>query len=206
MNDEKINANVEAALNAEEFDVLAYVEAQEVASDEVTVYVSVKGAKDLQKLVLKRQELLAERRAQAATGNAEPMGLDEAYEDTEYDDEINALVDKLEETALIFELKTVAPKLTRAIEQHYVATEVKTWTPEEKAKHNENRLMEILSKAIAGARTGSGQRDEKPWDKERLAALEETIYAEQFAKLVSGLYEMVFTGSVFEEALSADFS
>lgn len=206
MNEEKIRDNVENALDADEFDVLDYIENQEVASDEVSVYVNIKGAKDLQKLLNKRREYLAERRAYATAGKDEPLGLDEAFEDTEFDDEINALIESLEETALIFEVKSVAPSLVRAIDKHYAATEDKSWSEARKAEHNADRLADILARAISGVRRGDGHRDTKEWDKDRLKKFEETVYEEQFAKLVNGLYEMVYSGSVFEEALNADFS
>lgn len=206
MNEDKIRENVEEALNAETFDVLNYVENQEVGSDEVSVYVNVKGAKRLQKLVEQRHEYLAEQRARTANGKSETLGLDEAYEDTEYDDEINALVEELEKTALIFELKTVAPALVRSIDKHYAATADKDWSEERKAEYNAERLADLLSRAIAGVRRGDGARDPQEWDKARLEAFEVQVYEEQFSKLLSALYEMVYTGTVFEEALNADFS
>lgn len=206
MNEEKIKQHVEEAMNADTFDVLEYVENQDVASDEVTVYVNIKGAKKLQKLVEKRREYLAEQRALAASGKEEPLGLDEAYEDTEYDDEINALVDELEKTALTFELKSVAPALVRAIDKHYAAIEDKSWNETQRSEHNSERVADILSRAIEGVRLGNGKRDSGSWDKDRLKKFEEQVYDEQFAKLLSSLYEMVYSGSVFEEALTADFS
>lgn len=206
MNEENVKANVEAALNADEFDVLDYIENQEVGTDEVSVYVNVKKAKELSKLLDERAVLLAERRAAQARGHEEVLGLDEAFEDTEFDDEINALVDELEKTALIFELVTVAPALVRAIDKHYVATLDSNADEEAKAKHEENRIADILSRTIAGVRTGNGVRDLKPWDVERLKKLEIQVYDEQFAKLASAMYTMVYTGTIFEEALTADFS
>lgn len=206
MNEEIVKANVETALNADEFDVLDYIENQEVGTDEVTVYVNVKKAKELSKLLDERAVLLAERRAAQTRGHEEVLGLDEAFEDTEFDDEINALVDELEKTALIFELSTVAPALVRAIDKHYVATLDSNADEEAKTKHEENRIADILSRTIAGVRTGSGVRDLKPWDIERLKELEVKVYDEQFAKLASAMYTMVYTGTIFEEALTADFS
>lgn len=206
MIEENVKANVEAALNADEFDVLDYIENQEVATDEVTVYVNVKKAKELSRLLDERAVLLAERRAAQSRGQEEVLGLDEAFEDTEFDDKINALVDELEKTALIFELVTVPPALVRAIDKHYVATLGSDADEEAKAKHEENRIADILSRTIAGVRTGDGVRDLKPWDIERLKELEVKVYDEQFAKLASAMYTMVYTGTVFEEALTADFS
>lgn len=206
MNEDKIRQNVEEAMDADTFDVLEYVETQEVGVDEVTIYVNVKGAKRLQKLVEQRQEVLAEQRALTAGGKTEPRGLDEAYEDTEYDDEINALVEELEKTALIFELKTVPPALRRAIEKHYAATEDKDWNEEKKAEHASARVADVLSRSIAGVRRGDGKRDPLEWDRERLEKFEGQVYDEQFAKLLTALYEMVYTGTIFEEALTADFS
>lgn len=205
MNEENLTKIVENAYNAEEFDVLDYIENQEVGTDEVTVYVNVKKAKELSKLLEQRSIFLAERRAQQARGVEEVRGLDEAFEDTEFDDEINAIVDELEKTALVFELVTVAPALVRAIDKHYLATLEKDATDEERAKHEEDRIADILRRTIAGVRTSKG-RDSKEWDIERLKKLEVQVYDEEFAKLASAMYDMAYAGTIFENALTADFS
>lgn len=205
MNEEKLKQTLETAYNADEFNVLDYIENQEVGTDEVTVYVNVKKAKELSKLLEQRGELLAERRAARARGDEETLGLDESFEDTEFDDEINELVAELEKTALVFELVTVAPALVRAIDKHYLATKDSNASEEEQQQHEENRVADILSRSISAVRTGKG-RDEKPWDVERLKALEVKLYDPEFAKLASAMYSMVYAGGLFEEVLTADFS
>lgn len=206
MSEEKVAEYVEKAMDADEFDILEYVDSQEMANDEVTINVNVAGAKRLHQLVEKRSIAIAERRALAKNGNTEPLGLDEAFEDTEYDDEVNALVEELDKTAITFEIKSVPPKLVRSIDTHYKATEDKTWSDERKEKHNEDRIADLLSRAIAGTRVGDGRRDTRPWDKERLKEFEKLVYPEEFAKLIQALYSIVYAGPVFEEALNADFS
>lgn len=206
MNEEKIKGLVDEALNAEEFDVLDYVDNQEAAKDEVVINVNVSGAKRMHKLLQKRSEYLAEQRALARNGKEEPMGLDEAYEDTEYDDEVNALHEELQKTALTFELKSIAPPLVDAIEKHYKAVLEKDADEERIEAHNRDRMADILSRTILSVRRGDGMVDNRPWDMERLKALEDRIYSEEFAKLLGAMYDMVHTGAIFDEVLNADFS
>lgn len=205
MNEEKIRTAVDEALNADEFDVIGYIQGQAVATDSVAVYVNVAAAKRLRKLVEERRVAIAARRALGDNYTAN-LGLDEAFEDTEYDDEINALVDELESTAIIFELQSLAPSLVKAIEKSYIAKADKRWSAEEQAKHDEERLTDILTRTIASVRKAGGPENTAPWDKEKLNAFEAEVYPEEFNKLVRGMYEMVYTGTIFEEALNADFS
>lgn len=204
MSEEKIVAAVEEAMNPETFNVLAYLDDQPVATENITIYVDVPKARRLHQLMDERKELVEKRKKDAQSGKSSSLSLVEDDEETEYDDEINELVEALEKTAMHFELQTVAPKLVKSIEKHYAAT-----APKDNAvaleEHNHKKSADVLSRAIKQVTVGSGQVD-ADWSAEKLMDLEDRLYIQQAQRLVSALYDMVNTGYVFDEALTVDFS
>ena len=206
MNEEKIRSNVDAALNVETFNVLDYLEDQPVATDEVTIYTNVSKARALHKLMGERAVILAERHRAIENDNYGDLSIADATEDTDLDDEINGVIAELERTALTFSMKTVAPALIRAIEKSAEAKAQSDWTTKEQEDHLQKKTADILSRAIHSVTRGDGAVDQSTWDATRLIKLEEALYTEQAQRLISGLYEMVYTGQVFEEALTVDFS
>lgn len=205
MNEEKIKNSVETAMDAETFEVLAYVEDQPVAQDNVTIYTNVPNARKLQKLVEERGTILAKRRANEHKEDYSDLSIADNDEDTELDDEINELIEELEKTALTFHTKTVAPKLIKAIERAAVAKADKAWSAEEAQAHSRKTTADILARAIDYVERGDGAKDTTPWTADRLMALEDSLYDTQAEQLVGALYEIVNTGTVFDEALTVDF-
>lgn len=203
--DDAIKEAVETALNPETFDLFDYLADQPVATDQVSLYVDVKRCIALDKLKASRAEVLALRRDEEASGKASSLSLADDDEDTEYDDEINQLLEELEATKLIFHIQTVAPSLRKAIERKYKAT-AKGKNDEELAEHNRTATADVLSRAIDFAERLDGTRVGNVWDAETLLKLEDELYEEQGRRLVGSLWQMVYTGDVFDSALSADFS
>ena len=204
---------VAESMNPEEFDVLDYLDEGRVAEDKVTIYTDLPSARQLAELMAEREQEIAKQRAEAArlakAGESPVLGLDEVPEedlDTVYDDAINEVVEELEKTKLVFHMKSVAPSLVRAINKNYDAKKEKDLDPIEDAKYEDKRTSDILSRAIDHVVRGDGSVDPKPWDAERLAKAEVKLYIEQSARLLSALYDMVYAGSYFERALTADFS
>lgn len=207
MNEEKIKALVDEAMDTETFDVLEYLEGTPPAHDEVTIYRDVAGSRELDELVKQREAVLLRRRRDAERGvETSTLAIVEADDDTEYDTAINELVDRLEKTALTFKLSTVAPKLVRSIEKSYQAKVKPEWTEEQTTKHIEKRNADVLSRAIVQVSRGDGAIDPTPWTAKRLLELEELLYPQQFERLLSALYDIVYTGQVIEDALTVDFS
>ena len=206
MNEEKIRSNVDAALNVETFNVLEYLEDQPVATDEVTIYTNVSKARALHKLMEERAVILAERHKAIENDDYGDLSIADATEDTDLDDEINGVIAELERTALTFSMKTVAPALIRAIEKSAEAKAQSDWTIKERESHQQKTTADILSRAIHSVTRGDGAVDLSSWDAQRLIKLEEALYTEQAQRLISALYDMVYTGQVFEEALTVDFS
>lgn len=206
MNEEKIRATVESALDVETFDVLDYLEDQPVARDEVTIYTHVGKARELHKLMEQRAEIIAERRRNEENEIYNDLSIADAAEDTELDDDINAIIDELEKTKLVFSLKTVAPALVRAIEKSAEAKAQHDWTAKEQEQHRQKTTADILARAIDHVTRGDGAVDSSDWTAARLLQLEEKLYEQQAAALIGAAYEIVYTGQVFEEALTVDFS
>ena len=200
-------------LNPETFDVLEYLDNAEVAEDEVSIYTNLRKARRLNELVTIRTEEIIQRNedrlAALKDGKTEVLGLDEVPEedeDTVYDEEINALVEELEKTKLVFKMKSVAPKLVRAINKSYDAKKPKGLDKVENDKYEDKRTADILARAISEVVTGDGSVDPTAWDAERLQDLEERLYTEQSARLLTALHDMVYAGAYFEKAITADFS
>lgn len=194
---------VKELLDPDEFDVLDYVEDQPIATDTVKIFVNLKVSRELVKLKEERDALLENRRkAMSKPGENFDLSIVDSDEDTEYDKKINELYKELEKSALIFELQSVSPKLVRSIRQHWDATAKDAEDPE---SHEERASADILRRAIASVRTGDGKVDKKEWTIDRLIELDKRLHAEQSAKLVGALYSIIYTGEVFEQALTADF-
>lgn len=205
MREEIIQSYVDEALDVETFDVLAYIEDQPVATDEVKIYTHVGNSRRLKQLMDERGEIIALRRQKASRDDFSDLSIADEDLDTDLDDEINSIIAELDKTALTFRLKTVPPALIRAIEKAAEAKADKDWSPREVEKHRQNTTADILSRAIDKVVRGDGAVDETAWDTKRLLKLEEALYAEQAQRLISALYDMVYTGQVFEEALTVDF-
>ena len=206
MSNEKIQSIVEEAANTEEFDIFEYIDNQPIGKDTHKVYVDVAGAIELRRLLAKRAEYLAEKRALDRQGKGEPLGLDEAFEDTEFDDDVNRLVEHLEKTAMTFNLRTVAPALRRAIVKKYEAKQDDNWDEEKKTEHRNKLNAEVMGKAIESVTLPDGRTDSKPWTATRVQKLETEIYEDDFQDLVAATLPMIHSGAVFEEVLTADFS
>lgn len=216
---ENTEQKITEAMNPEEFDVLDYLENGDIAQDTVTIYTSKQGARDLAELRAQRNAVLEERyaaqRRRAAQGKEEVLGLDESPsddDDTEYDDAINEIVAKLEETKIVVHMKSISPVLVRAINNNYDAkkkaarAEKADWSAEDEAKFEDTRTFDILSRAIDYIVRGDGAEDRTPYTGDRLASLEERLYKEQKDRIMNALFDMVYLGSYFDQALTADFS
>lgn len=204
-NVENIKNNVDQAMDSKTFNVLDYISEAPVATDTVTVYTDVANARKLSKLLSKREDILIKRKNPRNDDGTSDLSISDEDDWTEYDDEINGLVEELEKTALIFETQTVAPKLVDAMEKASVAKTDPSWSADEVARHKERSTAEILAKAIKRVTAvATGDVDES-WDGDKVLQLEKSLYPEQAQHVIGSLYEIVYTGRVFDEALSVDF-
>lgn len=204
MSEESIAAAVEEAMNPETFDVLAYLDEQPIATEKITVYVNVPKSRRLHELMESRKQEVEKRAKAAKEGKATSLSLADDEAETEFDDEINELVLELEKTALNFEVQTISPKLVKSIEKHYIATQPKDDAVAEEA-HNRKANADIYARAIKQVTLGNGSVDPTVWDADRLMELEDRLYPQQAARLISALYDMVNTGYIFDGSLTVDF-
>lgn len=202
MNEEKIKAHLEEALDVETFDVLDFVEGVPAATDSVLIYTDIARSRRVSELLAQRAEILRKREGD---NGADDLSIADEDQDTPLDDEINELFNEMAPTGLTFEIQSVAPKLVKAIEKNYKAKERKSWTDEQKQEHDQARMADILSRGIVKVVRGDGATDTTPWDGERLLAFEDRVYGEQATILVSALYDMIFTGQAFQDAVTVDF-
>lgn len=206
MIDENTAKQVEEALNPETFNLLDYLDDQPVAEHTVDIYTNHAVADRIVTLVEQRKEELARRKRAGAKGQSSGLGLGDEDDDTEYDNEINELVEKSEKSKLTFHLKSVAPALEKAIRKSYVAKMDKDLTAAEKAEYEDKMYSDILVRAIDHVVRGDGAVDKTEWTPERLKATQEKLHDSQTEKLLNELARMVYVGTLFEDALTADFS
>jgi len=211
--DQHVVDTVTEKLDPETFDIFSYIEQESVADDTVDIYVNTQKSMRLTELMNERNGELARRREAEKRGDSSGLSLADDDEDTEYDTEINQLVEDLEKSKLVFTVQTVAPALRKAIEKSYLATQPKKsgdQTDEEfaeaVARHANDRLADVLARAIKSVALGDGTPVPGDWDKVKLQRLEHELHAPQSKRLIDKLWEMVNIGHVFDEAINADFS
>ncbi len=213
MSEETVEAYVEKALDPETFVLEDFLDDIPVAQDTLEIYTDVGRCRKLNKLLEDRADELARRREAEKKGKKSNLSLTDDEEDTEFDTEINELVEELEKTKLIFHLQSVAPELRKAVEQSYDAkrkAHLEQFPEEDREAraedYSQKKNADILSRAIAGVSKGSGAVDTQEWSADRLIAVEKKLYEQQGQRLIGGLWDMVYTGDVFDKALTADFS
>lgn len=209
MVEEDIVGQVEEVLSKpEEFDVFAYIDEQPVGQREVTIATNGAAVVELNDLLDQRTAILEERKEAAKRmGDVSQLSIADEDEDTEFDDRINELVKTIEETALIFELQSIAPKLTKSIRQNYTAKKSALETDEEKEQLDEKMEADILRRTIKAVRTGDGsKRSTNEWTIEDILELDTRFHPEQSAKLITEMYNITYMGDIFDRALTPDFS
>lgn len=205
MGQDKIKENLEKALDAEKFDVLDYLEGQPVATDEVVIYTDVVRARRFHELNRKREDALAIRAYDQEQGKATNLSLTESDDSTEFDEELEDLRKGLKETALTFVIRTVSPGTVRELSDKARKKFDTEWDDEQVEEFNAKLGNDILALAIDHVVRGDGVKDDSKWTGARLRKLEGVLYPEQAQKLTTALNDMVFTGAVFDEALTSDF-
>lgn len=209
MTEEEMVSAVEEKLNSpEDFDVFAYIDEQPLAEDEVVIATNGKAVGEMVKLLnLRDAELEVRAEMAKQMKDVEYLSIADEDQDTEYDERINELTKIIEETSLTFEMQSVAPTLVKAINKNYTAKEKSAETEEEKERLKERREADILRRAIKAVRTGDGgKRSTKEWTVEEILDLDNRFHPEQGAKLITALYNIVYMGQAFDQALTPDFS
>lgn len=174
---------VENAQSRGNFSVLAFIEQTAYPTSEVTLFQDVKSADEYVKSVNKRFEL------------------EKAKEDTtELDAQIEALGQKVSDSALIFELRGMPPGVSQRIT-----------SPEGSTDNDSDAIVrardnELIAKTIVRVKNAKGEYDEHLWEAEDVNKLREFLKEGEFGKLVNGVVKVNFNAAIFDEATDAGFS
>lgn len=188
-------ALIEEATDSEEFDVLDFAEEVGLPTHTHTLYTNARSARRLDE-ILEAEKARAKRDKDAVHGLDDDLG----YTD---EDEVTALREELEKTAIVFELRGLAPAAQKAIEAKVRATK---WseTDNDQSEYWTEYNLQIISKSIVSASRG-GREDTKAWTTERVAKLGEKVYDVEYGKLIQAATELTFVGAVFDRVVTADF-
>lgn len=195
-----IDAAVDTATAKSTFDVLDFVRNASLPSESVTIYTNAAAAKELAGL------LAAEASRLKAAAAADDYGLSIADEPEDLFDDARAteLHDELAASALVFDLRGIAPAAHTALENHLKAT----FPYREGADNPEyGQALEhnLIAKTITSVRNAAGAVDDTPWTAARVADLVTELYPSETGKLFVAVAEVTYLGNVFDRAVSADF-
>ena len=191
--------NVTAALAPETFDVLEFISGGSTPVDDVTIYTANEAGYRLAQLA--QMEALNADRAES-----EGLGIADELEWVD-PDEVAELREKVEQTALKFKLKGLAPAAKKAIRNHLVAKHnfKEGSDVEDNEAYFEEYSYTLIAKTIAGVTRGDGAIDTNEWTPERVESLRASINEGEFQRLDAAVYSINFNTDIFDRAASADF-
>ena len=191
--------NVTEALAPQTFDILEFVAGQGTPRDTVTIYTDSNAAFRLAELA----EMEASNTKRAET---EGLGITDELEWVD-PDEVEALQTAILETALIFELKGLAPAAKKALRLGLVAKHnFKESEPAETQEaFFEDYTFTLIAKTISGVKRADGSVDPAPWTPERVGQLRDILFEGEFTRLDTAVYEINFKTDIYDRAVSADF-
>lgn len=171
---------VETALNADTFDVLAFVEGTAYPIDHVTLFTDIVAAKEYAELV--SSEL-----------NSEEA---KSPEDQEvYQEKLDVLAAKLKATSLTFKVRGFAPGIVDEIMSKNSSDE------------NPSGADDMLvARAIISVTNGAGAQDERSWTEEDVKKLKTYVAEGEYLKLLGTVAGVIFNAAVFKQAADAGFS
>lgn len=162
------------------FDVLSFIEQTAYPTDKVVVFQDVKSVDALLKANRERLD-----------HDAAP----ESFDPTELDARIAELSEKVQASAIVFELRGMPPGIVQEIYGNGEGTE-------EELLEREHRL---IAATIIAASDHKGNRDERLWQHEDVAKLRRYLKEGEFGKLINGVVKVNFNATVFDEATDAGF-
>jgi hypothetical protein len=164
-----------------EFDVLSFISGTAYPTETVKVYTDAKSATDL------------------LNANQKRLDMDKSDEKSDYtdiDSKIEELIQKIESSALTFELRGMPPGVTQEI-----------YNFAEDAEDNVVRTAEnkLIAATIVSVTNAQGSRDGRIWDGEAVDGLRKFLKEGEFGKLVKGVVNVNFNAAVFDQATDAGF-
>lgn len=192
---------VEDGLKADTFDVLEFIAGASLPTDEVTVYTDRAAAH--------RLNVLLEEEEANKPQEADTLSLADDYVSySEHEEEITALYEALEKTALTFELKGLAPALVEAIEREKIAKHNHSLDDLADNEYFDDYYYTLVAKTISGVRRGDGAVNNAPWTVEQVNKLMSTegLHATQQGILLNAVIVLNFNAKLFQNAVTPDFS
>lgn len=117
--------------------------------------------------------------------------------------ELDALYEKLDKSAVIFELRGMPPYIVQNISAKHMPDRTKKY--EEGAPEELSRDNELIAKSIIGARTNDGKRIDTVVDVNYVAKLRDVLLDGEVTKILIKVAHVNMNGSIFEQAVDAGF-
>ncbi len=184
----------DAALDTEEFDVLAFVRGANLPTGTETIFTDADAA--VRMAALLEEEEHAE---------DDPYSITEG--DGSIDEELTKLHDRLVASALEFEFQGLAPRARVALENHLKAT-LPYKEGEENVEYYEALTNEVAARSIKRVtNAASGKSSTAPWDAAKVADFVVDLYPTEQGKLYNKAMNLTYVqAQVFDRAVNADFS
>lgn len=198
MSEELENAVVEL-MSEESFDVLEFVRGAILPVDKVKIFTDADAAVKVARLVAQQEEYAEREREAIKRGEVAGIDADYGYVD---EDEIDALANRLEDSAIIVHIRGLAPKLRRAVEKNIEATHSLKEDPEDYYKALNHR---IIAQSVTGVER-QGKLYPAKWDDAFVADFEEELYEVEFNKLIVATGAVTYIADQFDAAVTPDFS
>lgn len=194
---QEIQDAVDAATSEDSFDALAFFSGNALPEDTVTVYANADAAYKLAAIREKYEE-------QKEREDEEGLGItDEVFYVDE--DEVAELQRTLKASAVVFNIRGLAPAAKDALEKHARATFPYSEGAENR-EYNEALNAALIAKSIVSVSNAKGTKDKNTWDDARVLAFTKVAPESEFAKLYLGVLKVNYIGDAIDAAVSADFS
>lgn len=184
------------ALDQESFDVLEYVTGDLTPRKKVTVYTNAEAGYRL-------DELLERERASQSEGDGLSIADEVEWVDEE---EVKALREQIEASALTFHLKGLAPKAREAVQKELQAKHnfSDDAADEVKQAYFEEFTSTLIAKSIERVTNAKGASDTS-WSPLKVATLRGRINGVEFGRLDEAVFDINTDSDLYSRAVNADF-
>jgi len=195
----ELDESVTEALAPETFDVLDFVQGRGLPRSAVTLYTDVEAGQRL-------ADLAATEESNAKLAEKEGLGIADEVEWVD-PDEVEELRERIENSAITFKLRGLAPAAKKALRNGLVAKHnFKEDVPaNEQEAYFEEYSYTLIAKTVEAVVRADGAEDNTKWTPERVKAFHEAYNETEYARLDNAVYNINFNTDVFDRAASADF-
>lgn len=190
-------AALDEATAPDTFNVFDFVKKTNTPTLTVTIYTDADAALKLYDLKQKQGALEQK--------NKDLAEVFDITDDTDFTYEIDELLEQINETALKFTVKGLAPKALDAFNKSFEAKNGDLKDSDQEA-YNVSFNNSLVAKSLVSFETPDGQVIDRKWTADEVAQLTEDLYISEASKLYSTTARANYVGAVFDAAVSADFS